>query len=136
MRQILGILIVVLLFVPTKVKAGPIGSGEIKLKPRAVSDFIYYIQMKDKPHLFLITIDGSAGYYWRCPKGVQCVAGGYTQELAYCERYYQKDCKVFAKRRTVKWRNEINKGKKESKFNSKMSSTEIKEKLKSLGFLE
>ena len=137
MRQILGIVILGLMFFsPSHVKAGPIGSGELKLGPTAVQAFINYIQMKDKPRLLLVPIDGSSAYTWRCPKGVQCVAGGYSREIKICENYFKKDCKVFAKFRTIKWHNGINKGKKESKFNSKMSGTEIKEKLKSLGFLE
>ena len=136
MKKLLGILVLGLMFFsPSHVKAGPIGSGEIKLKPQAVNSFIRYIQMKDKPFLFLIPIDGSSAYYWKCPAGIQCVAGGYKQELAYCERYFKKDCKVFAKRRIVKWANGISKGKKESKFNSKMTGAEIKAKLTSLGFL-
>jgi len=136
MKKLLGILVLGLLFFsPANVKAGSIGSGEIKLKPQAVNSFIRYIKMKDKPGLFLIPIDGSSAYSWKCPKNVQCVAGGYTQELAYCERYFKKDCKVFAKGRTIKWSNGINKGKKESKFNSKMTDAEIKAKLTELGFL-
>ena len=63
------------------------------------------------------------------------MAGGYTRELAYCERHFKKDCKVFARGRTIKLNNGINKGKKESKFKSKMTGTEIKAKLTALGFL-
>ena len=91
--------------------------------------------MSDQPRLFLVPIDGSSAYTWRCPKGVQCVAGGYTKEIGMCERYFKKDCAVFARFRTIKWSNGINKGKKESKFNSKMTGAEIKAKLTSLGFL-
>ena len=135
MRQILGIVILGLMFFsPSHVKAGSIGSGELKLGPTAVQAFIDYIQMKDKPRLFLVPIDGSSAYTWRCPKGVQCVAGGYTEEIKKCESYFQKDCKVFARFRTIKWNNGINKGKKESKFKSKMTGAEIKAKLTELGF--
>ena len=42
---------------------------------------------------------------------------------------------MFAKGRTIKWSNGINKGGKESKFNSKMSESEMKAKLVELGFL-
>ena len=50
--------------------------------------------------------------------------------------HFKKECKVFAKRRIVKWKNDINPGKgKESKFNSKWSDTKIRERLNELGFL-
>tara|TARA_B100000029_G_scaffold59491_1_gene53528 strand:+ start:3695 stop:4252 length:558 start_codon:yes stop_codon:yes gene_type:complete len=135
MKKFLIILILNLFLISSSANAGPIGRGELKLKPTAVDAFIKYIQMKDKPGLFLVPIDGSSAYMWKCPKNVQCVSGGYTRELEICERYFNKDCKVFAKRRTVKWSNGINKGKKESKFHSKMSASEIKSKLAELGFL-
>jgi hypothetical protein len=136
MKKFLGIVVLGLMFFsPSNVKAGFIGSGEIKLSPTAVQAFIDYIKMKDIPRLFLVPIDGSSAFTWRCPHGITCVAGGYTQEIAKCERYFKKDCALFAKFRTVKWNNGINKGKKESKFSSKMSGTEIKAKLTALGFL-
>ena len=135
MRQILVILIAALLLVPTQVKAGPVGSGEIKLKPRAVQAWITYIKQKDQPRIFLVPIDGSSASWWYCPKGVSCVPGGATQEILKCERHHKKECKIFAKRRTIKWKNGINKGNKESRFNSKMSDSEIKAKLTELGFL-
>ena len=124
-----------LLLISPPANAGAIGSGELKLKPQAVNAFIEYIKMKDKPRLFLVPIDGSSAYTWRCPASVNCVAGGYTKEIGMCERYFKKDCAVFARFRTIKWNNGINKGKKESKFNSKMTGTEIKAKLTVLGFL-
>ena len=52
-----------------------------------------------------------------------------------CESYYNTECKVFAIRRTVKWKNGINTGKgKESKFSSKMTRPEVIEKFTKLGF--
>ena len=58
------------------------------------------------------------------------------KEIDMCEQYYNgKECKIFARRRTVKWKNEINKGNKESRFNSKWSDAEIRAKLTELGFL-
>ena len=47
----------------------------------------------------------------------------------------KKKCNIFAKGRTIKWRNGINKGNKESRFKSKWSETQIKAKLTELGFL-
>ena len=135
MKKFLIILIFNLFLISSSANAGVIGRGELKLSTTAVNAFIKYIHMKDKPRLFLVPIDGSSAYTWRCPKGVQCVAGGYTKEIRMCERYFKKDCAVFARFRVIKWTNGINKGGKESKFNSKMSASEIKAKLVELGFL-
>ena len=135
MKKILIVLIFNILLFSSSANAGNIGRGDLKLRPTAVNAFIKYIQMRDKPRLFLVPIDGSSAYYWRCKKNMQCVAGGYSQEIDICERYFKKDCAVFARFRTIKWSNGINKGGKESKFNSKMSASEIKAKLVELGFL-
>ena len=135
MKKFLGILVLSLLLISPPANAGVIGSGELKLHPTAVNSFIEYIQIRDKPRLFLVPIDGSSAYTWHCPISVQCVAGGYSKEIEMCERYFKKDCAVFARFRTIKWNNGINKGKKESKFNSKMTNTEIRAKLTELGFL-
>ena len=46
------------------------------------------------------------------------------------------DCLIFAKRRTIVWKNGINKGKgKESKVNSKWDEKKVRAKLTELGFL-
>jgi len=134
MKKLLGILIVALLLVPTQVKAGPIGSGEIKLKPQAVQAWINYVKQRDKPRIFLVPVDGSSASSWYCPQSVTCVPGGATQEILQCERHHGKQCKIFARGRTIKWKNGINKGNRESKFNSKWSDAEIRAKLTELGF--
>ena len=65
MKKFLVILVLGLMFFsPSNVKAGFIGSGELKLKPQAVNAFIEYIKMKDKPRLFLVPIDGSSAFTW------------------------------------------------------------------------
>ena len=46
-----------------------------------------------------------------------------------------KNCKIFAKRRTIKWKNGINPGKgKMSRINSKLDLNGLKAKLTELGF--
>ena len=64
MKNFLRILIAALLLAPTQVKAGPIGSGEIKLKPQAVQAWIAYVKQKDQPRIFLVPIDGSSASWW------------------------------------------------------------------------
>ena len=137
MKKFLIILIFNLFLISPSVNAGPIGQGELKLGPGAVNAFIEYIKSKKgKPRLFLVPIDGGSASWWYCPKHIPvCQPGGTTEELRKCERYHKQDCKVFARFRTIKWSNGINKGGKESKFNSKMSESEIKGKLVELGFL-
>ena len=103
MKKFLIILIFNLFLISSAANAGSIGRGELKLSTSAVNAFIKYIQQKNKPRLFLVPVDGSSAYSWHCPKGIQCVPGGYTNEISYCERYFKKDCKVFAKGRTIKW---------------------------------
>ena len=52
-----------------------------------------------------------------------------------CERYYNKECKIFAMRRTVKWKNGINTGsRKQAYFKYNLSDKEFEDKLISLGF--
>ena len=125
-----------LFFISSSADAGVIGRGELKLSGTAVKSFIEYIQLnKGKPRLFLVPIDGSSAFWWYCPhEHGTCVPGGAAQEIRKCEKYHKKDCAVFAKRRTIKWSNGINKGGKESRFRSKMSESEIKAKLANLGF--
>lgn len=134
MKKYLVILVLGLLVISSPANSGNIGSGELKLHPSAVNAFIEYVQIRDKPRIFLVPIDGSSASWWYCPAGTQCVAGGATQEIKKCERYHKKDCAVFAKRRKIKWRNGINE---EIKFSFKrsMSDAEIKAKLTELGFM-
>jgi len=134
MKKFIGILVLGLLVISSPVNAGSIGSGDLKLHPTAVDSFIEYIQIRDKPRIFIVPIDGSSASWWYCPAGVNCVPGGATQEIKKCERFHKKDCAVFAKRRRIKWRNGINE---EIKFSFKrsMSDAEIKAKLTELGFM-
>mgnify|MGYP001256061967 CR=1 FL=1 len=135
MKKLIGILVLGSFFMSSPANAGAIGRGDLTLGPTAVKSFIEYVQQRDQPRLFLVPTDGSSASWWYCPAGVNCVPGGATQEISKCERYHKKECAIFAKRRTIKWSNGINKGNKESRFKSKMTAAEIKAKLTSLGFL-
>ena len=136
MKKILGILFFSFILLTSPVKSEGIGKGELKLSPQMVDWFIKYIKLSGnkKPSVFLVTTDGVTGIFYHCPHG-SCRPGSAVIEIKDCERRYDRECAIFAKRRTVKWKNGINKGNKESVFKSKWSETQIKAKLTELGFL-
>ena len=137
MKKLLGILVLGLMLVSSPANSGSIGLGELKLSDTSVHWFIKYLKggWGKKPLSFLVTLDGAGTYYWFCPVAT-CTPGNSASEIKICEQYHNgQECKIFARRRTVKWKNEINKGNKESRFNSKWSDAEIRAKLTELGFL-
>ena len=137
MKKFLGILVLGLLLISSSANAGSIGSGELTLSPGATDWFIKYIKggWGKTPDKFMVTYDGTGTYWWTCPAAI-CTPGGDTGDVKVCEQYHNgKECKVFARSRTIKWKNGINKGNRESKFNSKWSDAEIRAKLTELGFL-
>lgn len=123
----------------TSANAGAYGKGEIKLSPGVVDWFIEYIRGKSNmaPGIFYVTVDGSAATYWYCGDGLgNCQFNSYKQMELDCERAFQMECKAFARKRSIKWKNGINPGKgKESKISTRMSNSEIRNKLKDLGFI-
>ena len=122
MKKILVISFLSFLLLISPVKSGGIGQGELKLSQQMVDWFIKYLKLSGskQPMVFLVTTDGVTGLYWQCPHGT-CRPGGHTQEIKDCERRFNRKCAIFAKRRTVKWKNGINKGNKESVFKSSPS---------------
>jgi hypothetical protein len=139
MKKFLGILVLGLMLVSSPVNSGQIGSGEITLSQGPVNAWMEYIKgglNQKNPDVFLITTDGKNSFYYYC-NYAQCAPGNNFLDIQACERRFKgKECKIFARRRTIKWRNSINKGNKKSKFNSKMSDAEVIAKLTELGFLE
>jgi len=117
------------------------GSGDLYLSDYAIEKFIEYIRLKGgkKPYLFVIDHGGNVVNYYFCPEG-RC-QGGEGAAIQECETWSQKyadgdKCSLFAKYRTIKWRNGVNKGKgKVSKISSKLSDEEIINRLYELGFL-
>ena len=114
------------------------GKGELKLDNFVVEKFIEYIRgnVTNTPFLFAVSDDGWGYNYYYCPSGMAC-QGGAELILEECSKYSKgKECFLFARKRTIKWKNGINPGKgKASKISSKWSDTEIREKLTELGFL-
>ena len=139
MKKFLVILVLGLLWCNVG-NASTYGRGEIKLSQNVVDDFIIYLRgkMKKSPLAFVITNDGTWGTYWTCHPGEKdWICGDSPAKFIYeCETKSEQECSIFARRRTVKWKNGINKGKRESRFNSKWSDEEIITRLFELGFLE
>ena len=138
MKKFLGILVLGLMLVSSPVNSGQIGSGEITLSQGPVNAWMEYIKgglNQKNPDVFLITTDGKDSFYYYC-NYAQCAPGNNALDIKACERRFKgKECKIFARRRTIKWHNDINTGNKKSKFNSKMSDAEVRAKLTELGFL-
>ena len=117
------------------------GNGELYMSDRAVSLFIEYIKLKGgkKPYIFVIDHGGNEVNYYFCPQG-HC-EGGEGAAIQECETWSKKyangdKCSLFARYRTIKWTNGINKGKgKLSKISSKLTDEEIIERLYELGFI-
>ena len=135
MKKLLGILVLGLLVISSPAKAGPIGEGDLTLKPFIVNHFIQYIRGgQKKPAVFFITNNGENAFYLYCSHN-ECRSDP-IEDIKFCERRTNQKCNIFAKRRYVKWKNGINTGKgKESKFSSKMSKEEVRAKLTKLGFV-
>ena len=116
-----------------------IGKGELKLDSWAVDYFIEYIKGKgsNSPELFIISQDSSWATYYYCPAGQgNCRDLSDQKGIKICERKSNVDCATFARGRTIKWKNGINKGRgKTSRIKSKWSDTEIIAKLTELGFI-
>ena len=112
-----------------------IGTGEVKLSSNVIREFKQYVRNNNKkPMVFIITTDGTGSFFLHCPHG-QCQPPRKQYRRDQCERHYNKECKIFAMRRTVKWKNGINTGKaKQAKFKYNLSDTDFDAKLEELGF--
>ena len=141
MKNKLFLSLIFLLFFSFKSFAATDGRGQIQLSEQAIDSFIDYITGRtskdsksgfNKPSTFWVTIDGSGSYWWYCKHG-QCVENT-ANERNLCEKYYGQSCKRFARTRYVRWDNGINPKGKLAKFNSKMTSNEVRTKLTKLGF--
>ena len=124
------------------------GYGKLKLEDYDVNVLLEYINPPagQSPMVFLILEENGKtiwSTYWYCPFGA-CQTLSKTQASKKCvaaaEKYYKKtivnDCKIFANRRTIVWKNDINPGKgKVSKISSKWNEKQLRAKLTELGFL-
>ena len=129
--------IISLLLVTNTLAESNWGEGKLVLSNGVVKKFIEYVKGSHTktPHLFAVSVDGKAFSYTYCSSGLNC-EGGDEQILQYCSREAgDLECKLFARKRTIKWRNGVNPGKgKISKISSKWTEKEIFVKLTELGF--
>ena len=133
------ILITFLLLNNTSSASSKFGFGDLKMSNKVVEKFITYVQGKDnkKPSLFAVSTDGLEYNYYYCPYGHAC-SGGSEAILKECNSYSRKyangeECFIFARSWTIKWDNGNSKN---VKFKSKMNGTEIRAKLKEIGFID
>ena len=137
MKKVL-VAVLLSLFVCNVAFSGSEGKGEVKLRSNIVDYFIKYIKTPGKnPFVFILSDDGSWATYYYCRQGTGACQdrGGIQQGIKKCESKTNTKCGLFARRRTVVWKNGINKGGKKVAIKSKWSDTQIKAKLTELGFL-
>ena len=144
-KKILTFFFLVLIFSTSKANSvgfKNIGKGELKLGTITVDRFIEYIKggYDKSPYMFIVSKDGLVDVNYYCQKGINC-RGGAEQALEECGILSEKygsgvECYLFAHRRIIKWKNDINPGKgKVSKINSKWPRDKIIAKLTELDFL-
>ena len=124
------------------------GSGDLKLEDPDIKWFLKYLKPPagQVPMVFFVLAeDGKAIWstYWYCPEG-NCSTLSKSSASSKCtadaEKYYKRsifeECKIFARRRTIVWKNGINPGRgKISKASSKFDENQLRAKLTELGFL-
>tara|TARA_B100000035_G_scaffold149145_1_gene127156 strand:+ start:516 stop:1343 length:828 start_codon:yes stop_codon:yes gene_type:complete len=125
-----------------------VGSGELKLDEPDVKIFLEYLSPPagQSPEVyFVLSENGKAIWstYWYCPEGncqTLSIKNASKKCVSSAEKYYKRsifeECKIFARKRTIIWKNGINPGKgKTSKASSKWNEQELRTKLTELGFL-
>ena len=108
MKKLLGIVVLGLLLCgnANSTSHRTIGQGPLELSDSMIRYFQQYIQTKGgkKPETFVIAIDGSYALYWFCPTG-NCSIGDEANYINQCEIRAKVECKVFARKRYIKWKN-------------------------------
>jgi hypothetical protein len=138
MKKIIGIIILSILLSSTSFAGVKKGKGEVTMTANTVDFFIKYIRGKKSqvPLAFILSSDGSWSDYWYCPMMKSCRAGNFMPTIRECEEKTGVDCGLFARKKTILWKNDINPGKgKASRISSKWNDAEIRAKLTELGFL-
>ena len=139
MKRLLAYLFIALLWCNTA-NSATLGKGEVKMSDRSVRHFISWIKMNKiengkrcKPSMFIMSADGKWTQGNKCC-WTQCQDTASTRIIKACERAIGTLCGVFSMRRVIFWDNGRKKGKR-IKFNSKMTDSEIRAKLKEFGFI-
>ena len=114
MKNILGIIVLCLLFSSTSFAGVKKGKGEVKMSNESLYRFIQYIRGKkgQKPMKFILSSDGLWSTYWYCVHAAGCREWtSYEPTIRECERATETDCGFFTRRYTILWKNGINPGK-------------------------
>ncbi len=140
MKKLLGIVVLGLLLSTVSFAGTKKGKGEVSIKDSTVDYFIKYIKgtpsKGGSPGSFILSSDGYWATYYSCSTTSGCQASNYNSTIRECEEATGVSCGLFARRRTIVWKNDINPGKgKASTIKSKWSDAEIRAKLTELGFL-
>jgi hypothetical protein len=138
MKKLVGIIILSILLSSTSFAGVKKGKGDVTMTTNSLEIFIEYFRGKkgQKPLAFILSSNGSWATFWYCSASGGCRDGNYGPTIRECEEKTGVDCGLFARKRTIVWKNDINPGKgKASKINSKWSDAEIRAKLTELGFL-
>ena len=130
MRKFLGIVVLTLLL--SSNAYAKVGKGELKLSKSTMNHLMRYLygagnskysghaKKKNQPLLMAISEDGNSSYYYYCPY-VHCEiqSDEIFKAIKFCEKSSNgSPCYLFAKKRSIKWKNSIN-----------TKSTHIKKKL-------
>ena len=148
MKYFLKIFFLILIFNNVKAADKYEGHGPLTLKNVDVNIFKKYMSPPagQSPSAFYVLIENGEviwSTYWYCPAG-NCQTHVKSQASKKCrmaaEKFYKRsiyeDCKVFALKRTIVWKNNINPGRgKVSKVSSKWNEKQLRAKLTELGFL-
>jgi hypothetical protein len=120
----------------TEGNANLVGRGELKLSSNVVNHFMHYLRYPgQEPNAFYVTEDGTKATHWICENG-RCRPHNVGQGVRHCETLHNKPCKLFARKRIVKWNNGTNPGKGEnSKYSGKWADAKIRKKLEENGFI-
>ena len=109
---------------------------EINLSEKAISSFYDYIS-SDRKSLdkFLVTEDGENTFIWICPQTL-CFPASESFYVKPCSKLNGgKKCKIFASGRLIKWSNIDNVSINHRKIKQGSSLSEVKNKLRKLGFI-
>ena len=138
MKKILGIVVLGLLLSGNSYAGKKdVGKGELIFQDWLVDYFYEYIKGKgfQYPGTFVVAVDGSYATYWYCTDGSNCRDSNEALYNKQCEDGAGVECKVFARKREIRWLNGINPGKgKPSRISYKVDKDQLKVRLTELGF--
>ena len=121
MKKLLGIIVLGLLL--SSNAYAKVGKGELKLSKSTMNNLMQYLygagnskysghaKKKNQPLLMAISEDGNSSYYYYCPY-VHCEiqSDEIFKVIKFCEKLSNgSPCYLFAKKRSIKWKNSINK---------------------------